>query len=182
MTRQMFRPNVCQVRFCRNSRRFDSSRFDEILHVQVFHFHVSCTLRQTLSKSGSGRTRIEADRLTVAETEELERHRVLERLDAAMARGHEAEHERQEEETALLHQRTQETLTAIRYEAVRVEAARIVRGYGGRLCEERTVLSRQRSGRSSWTRPRTVWTSVRRHASVRLPRNEIERARRAFRE
>ena len=49
MTRQMFRPNVCQVRFCRNSRLFDFSRFDEILHVQVLHFHVSCTFGQTLS-------------------------------------------------------------------------------------------------------------------------------------
>ena len=45
----MFRPNVCQVRFCRISRHFDFSRFDEILHVQVLHFHVSCTLGQTMS-------------------------------------------------------------------------------------------------------------------------------------
>ena len=49
MTRKMLRPNVCQVRICRNSRNFDFSRFDEILHVQVLHFHVSCTLGQTLS-------------------------------------------------------------------------------------------------------------------------------------
>ena len=54
---------------------------------------------------------------------------MLERLDAAVARGQEAEHERQEGETALRHQRTQETLKAIRDEAVRVEAARIARCY-----------------------------------------------------
>ena len=69
--------------------------------------------------------RVEAERLAVldrrverervkAGTEELERQRVLERLDAAMARGQEGDHERQEEETALWHQRTQETLKALR--------------------------------------------------------------------
>ena len=71
-----------------------------------------------------------------AETEELERQRLLERLDAAMARGQEAEHERQQGETALWHQRTQETLRAIRDEPVQVEAARIARGYGVRLVAE----------------------------------------------
>ena len=76
-----------------------------------------------------------------AETMELERQQVLERLDAAMARGQEAEHERQEGETALWHQRTQETLKAIRDEAVRVEAARIARGYGVRLSEEDGTLA-----------------------------------------
>ena len=49
MTRQMFRTHICQVRFCRHSRQFDLFRFDEILHVQVLHFDVSCTLGQTLS-------------------------------------------------------------------------------------------------------------------------------------
>ena len=44
--------------------------------------------------------RVERERVE-AETIELERQKVLERLDAAMARGQEAEHERQEGETAL---------------------------------------------------------------------------------
>ena len=81
-----------------------------------------------------------------AETEELERRKVLER-----PRGREAERERQEGETALWHQRTQETLKAIRDEAVRVEAAHIARGYGVRLAEEDGTLAA-----SSWTRPRTA--------------------------
>ena len=46
---------------------------------------------------------------------------------------------------------------------------------------KRTVLSRRMSGRLSWT-TRTAWTSVRRHASLRLPRDEPGRARRALRE
>ena len=58
-----------------------------------------------------------------------------------MARGLEAEHERQEGETALRHQRTQETLKAIRDEAVRVEAARIARSFGARLAEEDGTLA-----------------------------------------
>ena len=49
MARWVFRTLICQVRFCRHSRNFDLSRFDEILHVQVLHFHVSCTLGQFLS-------------------------------------------------------------------------------------------------------------------------------------
>ena len=44
---------------------------------------------------------------------------------------------------------------------------------------KRTVLSRRRSGRLSWTR-RTAWTSVRWHASLRLPRDEPGGARRAL--
>ena len=56
-----------------------------------------------------------------------------------MARGQEAEHERQEE--PLWEQRAQETLKATRDEAVRVEAARIARGYGVRLAEEDGTLA-----------------------------------------
>ena len=66
------------------------------------------------------------------ETAELEPQRVLERLDAAMARSQRArdvEHERQDEESALWRQRTQETLKTIRDEALRVEADGIARGY-----------------------------------------------------
>ena len=76
-----------------------------------------------------------------AETVELERQKVLERLDAAMARGQEAEHERQEGEKA------------IRDEAVRVEAES--RGYGVRLAEEDGTLA-AKAGRLFWTRPRTA--------------------------
>ena len=71
--------------------------------------------------------RVERERVE-AETVKLERQNVPERRDGAMARGQEAEHERQEGETALWYQRTKETLKAIRDEAVRVEAARIARG------------------------------------------------------
>ena len=105
--------------------------------------------------------RMEAERLAVwgrsveAETEELERQKALERLDAAMARGQDAEHEMQEGEAALWHQGTQETLKAIRDEAVRVEAARTARGHGVRLAEDDGLDQ--------------AADSVRRHASLRLP-------------
>ena len=79
--------------------------------------------------------------LVEAETEELERQKVLERLVAAMARGQEAEYERQEGETALWDQRTQETLNAIRDVAVRVEGALIARGHGVRLAEQDGTLA-----------------------------------------
>ena len=110
----------------------------------------------------------------------VEREKVPERLRAAMARGLEAEHERPEGETASRHQRTQETLKAIRDEAVRVEAARIARSFGARLAEEDGTLAAK--VRTFILDPRTAWTTVRRHASLRLPRGEPVRARRALRE
>ena len=119
--------------------------------------------------------------LVEAETEELERQKVLERLVAAMARGQEAEYSRQEGETALWDQRTQETLKAIRDVAVQVEATRIARGFGVRLAEQDGTLA-GKVRRTSWTRPRTVWTSVRRYSSLRLPRGEPGRARSSLRE
>ena len=51
------------------------------------------------------------------------------------------EHARQEEETSLWHQPTQEALEAMRDEAVRVEAARIARGCGVRLAAEDSTLA-----------------------------------------
>ena len=108
---------------------------------------------------------------------------MLERLDAAMARSQEAredEHERQDEESALWRQRTQETLKAIRDEALsKLTESRVVTEYD---LLRRTVLSRRRSGRSFCIRPRTERTSVGRHASPRRPRDEPVRARMAPRE
>ena len=58
-----------------------------------------------------------------------------------MDRGQEAEHVRHDEETALWRHRTQETFKTIRGEVLRVEAARIARGYGVRLAEEDDTLA-----------------------------------------
>ena len=53
MTWQVFRAEVCQVRFCHFSRHFDVSCFYEVLCVQVLHFHVPCSLGQSLRQSSS---------------------------------------------------------------------------------------------------------------------------------
>ena len=78
-------------------------------------------------------------------------------------------------------QRTQETLKAIRDEAVLVEAARIARGYGTRLAEEDGTLAAKVRTFILDQAADSV-TIVRRHASWRLPRDEPVRARGAFRD
>ena len=106
---------------------------------------------------------------------------MLERFGAAIARGQEAEHGRQEGETALWHQRTQETLKATRDEVVR-----------GRSTANRAVLrpAGRREGEGSGALAAKVRTFVLDQAAdhrvaasfQHLPRDEPVRARRALSE